>query len=1018
MTEKVLKYPVTTLMVFTAIVLLGLISFYKLPVSLLPDIEFPQITIVTEYENASPKEIEHLITKQIEEAVASVSGVKDISSISSEGISIVKVKFVWGKNMDMAAMEVREKVDLIKGLLPQDTKKSIVLKYNPSETPIMSLSVSSKFYNQIELRRIVEKEIKPYLERIDGVAAVNITGGLVREIKINVDVARLYANNLSLQEIIDALDSANYNYPAGSINKGKKEFIIRVIGEFKNINDIKNLVIAKGENNQPVYLKDIATVVDSFKDRTSVSHFNGLEDINLSIQKESLKNTVSVCKKISDKLNDLIKKFHNKININIVYSQADFIIQSNTNLIIAAIMGGIIAFLVLLLFLQDLKSSLIIAISIPISVIAVFIFMFIKNISLNMISMGGIAIGIGMLVDNSIVVLESINRKFKNNLPLHIAAIKGTNEVKTSVIASTLTSIIVFLPIIFVKGIAGAIFGQLAFTISIALLSSLLVSLTIVPLLFTFNINLNYKPSIFAFFPSLYNKIENKYINLLKKLLPYRKKIILSGPAILLLGILLLLPVKKELLPPVDEGKFKIRVEAPVGTTLQNTEKLVWFLEKQLLNLKEIKSVSTIIGFDKKNIVLNQTERMNINVAILNVLLNKKGKTREFIEYLKNNLKVPPQLKLSFQIPQEIIPGLSSSQKKDFLIVVKGPDLKKLREITDKFVNFLNNQPFVSDAENESGKPALEYKLKVDREALSSLGLNIKLVAQTLQAAIKGKRATYFRVNDDEFDVNVRLRKQDRLNKTFLNKVFIKNSIYGINIPLSAFASIVLDKGETSIFRENQQRVMYVSLNFKKSKKLLLKIIENFLKHNPIPPDYSIELSGIDKETKESMNNLIFAFLLSIILIYMVLASQFESLIHPLIIMFSTPLTLTGVAIGLIITRNSINVISALGLIMLSGIVVNNSIVLFEYFEILKKKKTNLEHAVINACKIRLRPIMMSTLTTILGLIPLAIGIGSGSEIQSPMAITVISGLSFASLLTLIYIPMIYISVEKKLAKK
>ncbi len=1017
MTEKCLKYPITTIMVFSAIILLGLISFNKLSVSLLPDIEFPEITIVTEYENASPKEIEHLVTKQIEEAVASVSGVKSINSISSEGISIVKVKFIWGKNMDFAAMEIREKVDLIKGTLPQDVKKSIVLKYNPSDTPIMALSVSSKFYNKIELRRLVEKEIKPALERIDGIAAVNVTGGVEREIKINVDVARLYANNLGLQDVIDALNYANYNYPAGSINKGKKEFIIRVIGEFKNISQIKNLVVARGKNDQPVYLKSIASIEDSFKDITSISHYNGLEDINLSIRKEAMKNTVNVCSRIERKLLDLKEKFQNKINLNIIYSQADFISQSNQNLIFAAILGSIIAFFVLLIFLQDLKSSLIVVISIPVSVITVFIFMYIKKISLNMISMGGIAIGIGMLVDNSIVVLESINRKISEKLPLKEAALQGTNEVKTSVIASTFTSIIVFLPIVFVKGIAGSIFGQLAFSISIALISSLIVSLTLIPLLTTFNINLNYNFKIFSNFPRLYLKFETYYAKLLKRLMPYRKKIIMTGPFILLIGILLFLPIKKELLPPVDEGKFKIRVEAPVGTTVQNTEKFVSHIEKQLMEFNEVKSVFTIIGFNKKNIVLNQTEQMNINVALINVILNKKGYTKKFIKKLSKELKIPGQLKISYQTSQEVIPGLSSAQKKDYLIVVQGKKLSKLRRITDKFVTYIDKQPFVYDAENESGDPTPEYKLIVDREILSSLGLNIKLVAETLQAAIKGKRATYFRVNDDEYDITVRLQKEDRKDKTFLNKIFIKNSIYGINIPLSAFASIKIDKGETTIFRENQQRVMYVSLNLKKSVEYLKELINRFLKKQKIS-NYSIEVSGIDKETRESMKSLIFAFLLSIILIYMILASQFESLIHPLIIMFSVPLTLTGVAIGLIITGNSLNVISALGLIMLSGIVVNNSIVLFEYFEILKKKNKIIENAVIEACKIRLRPIMMTTLTTILGLIPLAIGLGSGSEIQSPMAITVISGLTFASLLTLIYIPMVYITLEKRLINK
>ncbi len=1013
-TEKALKYPITTLMVFLAVILLGLISFKKLPVSLLPDIEFPEITIVTEYKNVSSKEIEHLVTKPIEESVASVSGAKEIASISSEGISVVKVKFNWGKNMDITAMEVREKVDLIKGSLPQDVKKSIVLKYNPSETPVMSLSVNSPYYNKIQLRELIKKEIKPSLERIAGVAAVNITGGLIREIKVHIDVSRLYANNLSIPEVIDAINFANYNYPAGSIKKNKKEYIIRVIGEFQDINQIRELIIGTGENNQPIYLKNVAQVIDSFKEKTSSSHYSGIEDINLNLQKEALKNTVEVCTKVLDRICELDTKFQDKININVIYSQAEFIKSSISNLITAAILGGIIAFMILLVFLKNIKSSSIIMISIPVSIMVVFIFMFLKKINLNMISMGGIAIGIGMLVDNSIVVLESINRKLQSKKNLKEASIEGTAEVKTSVIASTMTSIVVFLPIIFVKGIAGSIFGELAFTISIALVSSLFISLTLIPLLFTFplsflkKINLNFLSK----FDDYYNKFENFYYNLLKKLIPYKKKILLSGPVIILIGLLCFLLIKKELLPTIDKGEFKIKIEAPTGTTLKDTEKGVLAVENRILKHKNlIKSIYTTIGYNEENLVYNQTEQMKINKAIINIILKKGVKTKKFINMLKKR-PFPESLKISFLTTPEIIPGISSTQKKDFLIVIAGLKLDVLRNISNKLIQYLKEQTDITDIENESGEPAMEYQLKIDREALASLGLNIKLVAETLQALIKGKTASYFRVHDDEYDINVRLRQEDRMNKYSLNKIFIKNSIYGINVPLSAFITLNALPGESTIFRENQQKVMYISCNSKKSRSTMANLLKKF--NRTLPSEYDSSLTGMDKETKSSIQNLMFAFILSIIFIYMILASQFESLVKPLLIMFSTPLVITGVAIGLLITANSMNVISAIGLIMLSGIVVNNSIILFEYFQILRKRKHSLVSSVLEGCRIRLRPIMMTTLTTIFGLIPLAIGLGKGSELQSPMAIAVISGLLFASILTLIYIPLVYIAVEEK----
>lgn len=1016
-TEKSITYPVTTIMIFLGIILLGLISFQKLPISLLPNIEFPEITIVTEYENVSSKEIEHLVTKPIEEAVASVSGARDISSISSEGVSIVKVKFNWGKNMDFSAMEIREKVDLIKGSLPQDVKKSIVLKYNPSDTPIMSLSVGSDTYNKIHLRELIKKEINPCLERIEGVAAVNITGGLIREIQVNIDSARLYANNLSIPEIIDAIDQANYNYPAGNLSKHKKEYIIRVLGEFQSITQLRDLIIGVGENQQPIYLRNVADIADSFKERTSTSHYNGTEDINLSLQKEALKNTVDVCRNIQEKIEVLNKKFKNKIRINVIYSQAKFIKSSISNLITAAILGGIIAFFILLVFLQDMKGSLIIIISIPISIMVVFIFMYIRKINLNMISMGGIAIGIGMLVDNSIVVIESINRYIKKGVSQKEAAIKGTLEVKTSVIASTLTSIVVFLPIIFVKGIAGSIFGELAFTISTALLSSLVISLTLIPLLITFPLRILNKIDLnrLSIVNKYYQNFETYYTNLLKKLVPLKKTIIYSGPVIILLGLLFFVFIKKQLLPDVDKGEFKIKVETPVGTTLENTELAVNSIEKEILKHKnKVKTVFTTIGYNEENMVFNQTEQMNINKAIISIILKKGKNTRSFIDSLKKSLKIKTA-KISFITTPEIIPGLSSTQKKDYLMVINGIKLEELRTHAKQLIKFLKKKQEYSDIENESGTETMEYQLKIDREALASLGLNIKLIAETLQALIKGKTASYFRVHDDEYDIKVRLRKQDRLNQYSLENIFIKNNIYGINIPLSTFINIVPAKGETTIFRENQQRVMYISCNYTGSKKRLLSHLKEFQKK--LPPDHTVQISGMDKETKESIKNLIFAFILSVIFIYMILASQFESMNKPLIIMFSTPLVITGVSIGLFLTNNSINVISAIGLIMLSGIVVNNSIVLFEYFQILRKKEKNLETVIIEGCRIRLRPIMMTTLTTILGLIPLAIGLGEGSELQSPMAIAVISGLLFASILTLVYIPLVYLSIEQRRSK-
>lgn len=1010
MTKYSLNHPVTTFMFFLALFLLGTIAFLKLPVSLLPNINFPEITIVTEYKNAAPAEIENLVTRQIEETIASVAGVKDIDSISSEGISIVKVRFSWGKNMDFAAMEIREKIDLIKGSMPQDVHKPIILKYNPSDTPIMGLSVQSPFWNDVRLRQVVEKEIIPALERVDGVASVNVTGGLVREIQVNIDVSKLAAYNLSLEEIIKNIKAANYNYPAGFIKQHKKEFVVRVLGEFKNLKELENLVIAQGQNNEPVYLKNVAKVQDSYKEQTSASHYNGTTSINLLIQKESMKNIVEVCHEVEKAQKHLQKKFKSRLTIATIFRQDKFIKQSNTNLILAAIIGGLIAFFVILLFLQNIKDALSILISIPLSIFIVFIFMFMKKISLNMISMGGLAIGIGMLVDNSIVVLESIHKKKNRSISLK-KILEATNEVKSSVIASTLTSVIVFLPIIFVKGIAGSIFGQLAFTIIISLLSSLFISLTLLPLLVYLNWDIPISFSFLSRFGAQFENFQDNYKKFLIKLLPYKRQIILSGPILLILGLILLFFIHKELIPYVDEHKFKIRIEAPEGTPFVQTEKYVKEIEKQLSTYKDKCTVFySAIGYDNKNIVLNKTEQLKINSAVIYVFLKKNIPTKPFLKKFKIK---HPRLKINIMPIEDILPGIIAPSKKKYSILLTGNKLLELRKTAKNLITFLGSKG-IDDVENENGEAASEFKLNIDREALSSLGLTIKEVAQTLQAAIKGSQASFFRIGDEEYDIKVRLQKKDRKDTSFLNKIYVKNKKTGVNIPLSAFTVLNQTKGESSIIRKHQERVMGVAFNADLKQKQVEELLKEFKNSIKVPENVNIELQKMDKETRDSLWSLLFAFILAVVLIYMVLASQFENLVHPFIVMFSTPLAITGVALGLILTHKSLNVLSLIGIVMLSGIVVNNAIVLFEYFQILRKKHKKLEESVIEACTIRLRPILMTTLTTILGLLPIAIGLGSGSELQSSMAITVIAGLTFATFLTLIYIPFLYLIIENK----
>lgn len=997
LTINSLRFPVATCMIFSAVILLGTISFLKLPVALLPDIEFPEITVVTEFDGASPEEIESLVTRPLEESLASVSGVRDVSSVSTEGYSIIRLKFSWGKRMDLSAMEVREKADLVRGSLPQDTRRPIVLKYNPSDQPLMALSITGKADTPGNLRSFIEKEVVPQLHRADGVASVEVTGGAEREIAVDVDLAALSSRNLGLQEVMDSLASANYGYPAGTINREGKDYPVRVEGEFKNLQDMEQLILFTGENGAPVRLKDVANVRDGLKERTAISRFNGKEDVNLLIRKESLKNTVTVCGELRKKIDELNSLFGKRIDIEILQAQDNYIIQSNRNLLFAAILGGTIAFGIIFLFLRDMIKSLIIAISIPISVMFVFIFMNFKGITLNMISLGGLAIGIGMLVDNAIVVMESVERK----LVLGGEILEGVSEISGSVTGSTFTTVVVFFPVVFVKGIAGAVFGQLAFVISISLIASLLVSLTLIPLLIkltTRSVGLSLQKS-----PNLPSKsvFSFDYQKFLIKIIPFSKEILILGPVLVLAGILLFFIVKKEMLPGIDTGQITLRLESAEGIPLETMAAISLEIEHLLLAMKgDIRKTYSLTGFDEKNIIRNRTERLKPNVTVIQIEA-KKGRTASVMERIQKQISLPPEVAMTIYENRNGLPGFSSVSANDRSILIRAIDKKELQMKKEKVLTFLKNRTGISRIIDESGSRIKELRIVPDREAMAALSVETKLAAETMQAAIRGRKATVFRLEDDDIDIKVRLSNQDRNDPKFLDKMLIKTGIDGVPVPLSAFTKVMETETEEIIQRENQQKVARIS--FQNEKKEPIK----FTEANEIFEE------GLDPDTKGSIRNLLLSFILSVVLVYMILASLFESLRKPLVIMGSTPLLIPGAMIGLLLTGKSINIISAIGFVMLAGIVVNNAIVLFESISNKHDTGMGLTEAVIKGSSERLRPVFMTTLTTVLGLLPVALGIGSGNELQSPMAVTVIAGLVFSTGLTLVYLPLLYLESEK-----
>ncbi|MBN1405077.1 MAG: efflux RND transporter permease subunit [Candidatus Omnitrophica bacterium] len=1047
------RRPVTTVMIFLGVLLLGFISWNRLPQELYPPIVYPQLTIVTFYKDAAPEEMEILVTKPVEEAVGTVSGVRRISSTSKEEISMVIAEFTWGTNMDFAALGVREKIDLIKESLPRGSEDPIVMKFNPFELPVAILNITSEGMSASDLEYTARKIIKNELEKADGVASCNISGGVTREVLVEVNQDKMMSKGIAITDIVEALNKANMNYPAGTIEEQFYEYLIRTMGEFKLVPEIRDIIIGTDDrtkksrfqeygqedvkekevnavqNKRLIELKDIAAIRDTFKEKTSISRYNQKESISLSIQKQAGTNTVQVANNIKEVLLQLKEQLHESVKINIVYDQSRFIKNSINGVRDAAMQGGFLAFLVLYFFLRNFRSSLIVTLNIPISIMVVFGFMYFSGITLNMISLGGLALGVGMLVDNGIVVIENIYRHRQEGKSPKEASIYGANEVYGAITGSTLTTIAVFLPMIFVIGIAGQLFKELAFTVTISLVASLAVALTLIPLLASRERHIpdveEKKKSLgaLAIVLNVLHALNDKALLIFLN----HKTIALTAVFLIFLGACLLIPVlDKELLPRVDQGQFIIKIDMPPGTKLKTTDLISKKIENQLFDFNEVQDVTVNIGSakEKKGEQLIETMGSNQGQIIINlkpkVRIGKTGpgyrmfSTAEILQKLKSLLEKQnlEGADINYVLQESFFKGAFQAGK-PIVIDIKGQDLVKLKEIADNLETGLKGIDGIYGIENDLIPPSPEIKAKINKEKAANYNLTVSDIALTAQTAVKGYTATKFKEEGREIDITVRLREKDR-NKMEKIRRLILHSPLGIDVPLAEVASLVKGLGPTEIRRQDQQRTVLVSASiFKKGFNEVSYLIDSMLKRLKLPPSYSAELTGERQQMQESFNSLRFALLLSVVLVYMIMAAQFESLWQPFIIMFTVPLAIIGVIAILFVTKTPVNTMVLLGIIILGGIVVNNGIVLIDYVNILRKEGLTAYDALVKASHVRLRPILMTALTTIFGLIPLALGLGEGAELQQPMAVTVIGGLSVSTFLSLIVIPAIYLSFEE-----
>jgi len=1008
-----IKHPITTFMIFAAVLILGGVSLTRLAIDLLPDITYPIVAVMTSYSGAGPADVEKMVTETIEGGIATVNNIKEINSTSYDGGSLVLAQFEWGTNMDEATNDIREKISLVKIALPEDAEEPLIVKFDPSLMPIMVLNLSGE--NLVELRHLAEEEIKYKLEQVKGVASVIVMGGKEREIQVKVGRNRLAAVNLSISQVVNTIRAENLNLPAGYQESGSQEFLVRTVGEFKKVSQIGNIVVAY-RNGTPVYLRDIAEIEDSFKERRNEVLINGKPGIILVVQKQSGTNTVQVANQIHKQISRIEEELPSGVEMGTIMDTSKFIKDSISQLEQTAIQGAIIAALIVFLFLFNIPSTLIIISAIPISIVIAFILLNFAKLTLNIMTLGGLALGVGMIIDNAIVVLENIFRHRERGETVEKAAVIGANEVGMAITASTLTTLVVFLSLLFTTGIAGILFKHIAYTVVFSLFASLMVALTLIPVLSSkylamMTVEEEKKKEHLA--RRLNRYMGNHYRPILNWALTHRKTVIIGSISFLGVCFLLFFPhIGREFIPRVDQGQFIVNVEMPIGTRLSITSKMAKQVEKVVKeNVPELKDTFTQIGASGEMTMgaMGNEGSFEAQTTVRLVDLDKRERsTQEVVDALRPELsRLSQSLGAKVRIKQ-MGEGTTGFLGAPIAINIKGYDLTEGERLAQEISRLMEKVDGVVETKISYRKGQIELQIEIDRDRASSLGLSLFQIANAVQTANKGTVASRFREGGDEYNILVRLQEEDRQTPSELEKIFITSPL-GQQISLDTIAKVQEKLGPLKIERKDQQRIIKVSAQTAgRDLGSIDKDIREKVEKLKIPEDFFIEFAGEQKEMTESFHSFFLAFILAIILVYMVMASQFESLRHPFVIMFSIPFAAIGVILILFLTRTTLNVVAYMGLIMLAGIVVNNGIVMISYINILRDKGMSLMEAVKVGAERRLRPILMTTFTTIFALLPMALGFGPGAELWSPMARTVIGGLFVSMLFTLIFIPTLY----------
>lgn len=999
--ETSIKRPVGVTMIILAILALGFVSFRNLTVDLFPEIDLPIAVVATSYEGASPQEVEQLVTRPIESSISTIEGVEMVQAQSQPGSSLVIMMFSTGTNIDDALLNVRERIDQIKIFLPTGANDPSVLRFDPQQMPVMMVSLSGD--DPAQLHTLAENIVQPGFERQGGVGSVTVEGGVIEEVQVILDQQRLNQYGLSSQQILQAINSNNQSISGGVIARGTQELQIRIPGEYKSLEEIEDTLI-QTPTNEFIRLTDVATVQFAEREKQGYAFVNGKEAIVLSILKKADANTVAVSDEILSSLDSIKNRLPDNVELNVVIDTAEFIRMSIDSVIENLLLGGLFAVLILLLFLKSIRATLVIGLSIPISVIATFTLMYFSGQTVNLLTMGGLALGIGMMVDSSIVILEHIFTYRERGYSLKEAAKEGASEMGPAVIASTTTTLVVFLPIVFTQGIAAQIFKPLALTVAFSLVASLVAAITIVPMLSSRMLGkISADGGRRYWFNRFLNRVTNVYSKILRRAIKLRKTTVFATIAILVGSIFLVSQLGFAFMPEADQGQIEISARTPTGTNLETTLEVAEKINEIIFEDEEyIDSAYVSVGSPGGMAFGATTNSASYMIQL--IPSNERDVTTEDLLH-----KWDEQLQniAGAEIRVNILGGTISTGD-PIQIQLSGADFDVLSEISHQFTEIIADVEGVHNPRSSADRGRPEMQIVVDRDAAAEYGLTYQSVMGQISATLNGQIATQFRYEGNEFDVRVMLPKESRQNMEDIEQLKIMTPT-GDQISLSTIADLELVEGPVALTRQNQQRLVTVSSGIVgRDLGSVVADIEAKLDSVNLPEGYSYSIGGEFEEMVEAFADLALALIFAIFLVYAVMAVQFENFLHPFIIMFSMPTMIVGVILGLYVTGLPFSIPAFIGLIMLAGIVVNNGIILVDYINILRRKGAERYEAIIEAGKTRLRPILMTTLTTILGMIPLSLALGEGAEAQQPLAVVIIFGLLTSMLFTLFFVPVVY----------